>query len=89
VTEPYAIDMTVKAMTLVLWASLPAIGVATVVGVVVCLVQALTQIQDQTLPFGIKLIAVFLTLFFTVRWVGSEIVNFAIIIFDSFYKFGV
>jgi type III secretion protein S len=89
VTEAYAIDMTVKAMTLVLWASLPAIAVATVVGVVVCLVQALTQIQDQTLPFGIKLFAVFLTLFFTVRWVGSEIVNFSILIFDSFYKFGV
>ena len=61
-TEPYAIDMTVKAMTLVLWSSLPAIAVATVVGVAVSLVQALTQIQDQTLPFGIKLIAVFLAI---------------------------
>jgi len=89
VTEPYAIDMTVKAMTLVLWSSLPAIVVATVVGVAVSLIQALTQIQDQTLPFGIKLIAVFVTLFFTVRWVGSEIFNFAVMIFDSFYKFGI
>lgn len=87
-TEPYAIDMTVKAMTLVLWTSLPAIAVATVVGVLVSLVQALTQIQDQTLPFGIKLVAVFLALFLTVRWVGSEVLNFAILIFDSFYKFG-
>jgi type III secretion protein S len=81
--------MTVKAMTLVLWTSLPAIAVATVVGIAVCLVQALTQIQDQTLPFGIKLVAVFLALFLTVRWVGSEILNFTILIFDSFYKFGV
>ena len=87
-TEPYAIDMTVKAMTLVLWSSLPAIAVATVVGVAVSLVQALTQIQDQTLPFGIKLIAVFLALFFTVRWVGSEIFNFAVLIFDNFYRYG-
>jgi type III secretion protein S len=88
-TESYAIDMTVKAMSLVLWTSLPAIAVATVVGVGVCLVQALTQIQDQTLPFGIKLVAVFIALLLTVRWVGSEILNFAILIFDSFYKFGV
>ena len=87
-TEPYAIDMTVKAMTLVLWSSLPAIAVATVVGVAVSLVQALTQIQDQTLPFGIKLIAVFLALFFTVRWVGSEIFNFAVLVFDNFYRYG-
>ncbi|MDB5104450.1 MAG: bscS [Fibrobacteres bacterium] len=87
-TEGYTIDMTVKAMTLVLWASMPAIAVATVVGVAVSLIQALTQIQDQTLPFGIKLVAVFLTLFFTVRWVGSEIFNFAVLIFDGFYRFG-
>ena len=86
--EAYAVDMTEKAMMLVLWTSMPAIIVATVVGVAVCLLQALTQIQDQTLPFGIKLIAVILTLFITVRWVGGEILNFTIMIFDSFYKFG-
>lgn len=87
-TETYAMDMTIKAMALILWMSMPAILVATVVGVVVCLVQALTQIQDQTLPFGIKLVAVFVTLILTVRWVGGEILNFSILIFDSFYKFG-
>lgn len=85
--ESYAIDMTVKAMTLVLWTSMPAILVATVVGVLVSLVQALTQVQDQTLPFGIKLVAVFLTLFLTVRWMGSEIFNFSVLLFDSFHRF--
>jgi type III secretion protein S len=86
-TESYVVEMTSKAMLLVLWTSLPVIVVATVVGVLVSLVQALTQIQDQTLPFGIKLVAVFITLLITIRWVGSEIFNFAMILFDSFKRF--
>jgi type III secretion protein S len=86
--ESFAMDLTVKALALILWTSMPVILVATVVGVAVSLVQALTQIQDQTLPFGIKLVAVFLALLLTIRWVGSEILNFSILIFDSFYKFG-
>lgn len=87
-SEPMVIDMTVKAMTLVLWSSLPVILVATLVGVAVSMVQALTQIQDQTLPFGIKLVAVFLTLFLTVRWMGSEMYNFTVLIFESFATLG-
>lgn len=86
--ESYAMDMTMKAMSLILWTSMPIILVATVVGVAVTLVQALTQIQDQTLPFGIKLVAVFFAIFLTIRWMGSEILNFTVLIFDSFYKFG-
>lgn len=85
--EAYAIDMTVKSLSLVLWTSVPIIAVATLVGVGVSLIQALTQIQDQTLPFGIKLVAVFVALFFTVRWMGSEIFNFTVMIFDSFNSF--
>ncbi len=86
-TESYVVEMTSKAMLLVLWTSMPVIVVATVVGVLVSLVQALTQIQDQTLPFGIKLVAVFITLLITIRWVGSEIFNFAMLLFDNFKRF--
>jgi type III secretion protein S len=67
---------------LVLLLSLPAIIVASVVGLLVSLVQALTQIQEQTLSFAIKLIAVIATLIFTARWVGSEILTYAANIFD-------
>ncbi|AGT08875.1 type III secretion system export apparatus subunit SctS [Paracoccus aminophilus] len=46
------------ALILVLQLSLPVIIVATAVGLVVGLVQTLTQIQDQTLPHAVKLLAV-------------------------------
>ncbi len=74
----------IQAMLLVLWLSLPPIVVASVVGIIFSLIQALTQIQEQTLSFGVKLIAVGLTLYLTARWVGGEIFNFAQMLFDGF-----
>ncbi|RYX93966.1 MAG: EscS/YscS/HrcS family type III secretion system export apparatus protein [Comamonadaceae bacterium] len=74
----------VKALLLVLWLSLPPILVASVVGTLFSLFQALTQIQEQTLSFAIKLIAVGITLFLTARWVGGEIYNYTVSLFDAF-----
>ena len=74
----------IQALMLVLWLSLPPIVVASVVGILFSLIQALTQIQEQTLSFGVKLIAVGLTLYLTARWVGGEIFNFTQMLFDGF-----
>lgn len=74
----------IHALLLVLWLSLPPIVVASVVGILFSLVQALTQIQEQTLSFGVKLIAVGLTLYFTARWVGGEIYHYTQMLFDGF-----
>jgi type III secretion protein S len=74
----------IKAMMLVLWLSLPPIMVASLVGILFSLVQALTQIQEQTLSFGVKLVAVGLTLYLTARWIGGEIYNYTLMLFDTF-----
>ena len=71
-----------QALYLVLWLSLPPIVVGSIVGTLFSLFQALTQIQEQTLSFGVKLIAVSLTLLLTARWVGGELFNFTLQIFD-------
>jgi type III secretion protein S len=75
-----------KGMLLVLLLSLPAIVVAVVVGVLVSLLQALTQIQEQTLPFAIKLVAVGITLFMTLRWIGTELYLYTMNLFDLIGK---
>lgn len=72
------------AVVLVLLLSLPPILVATVVGVIVSLVQALTQIQEQTLPFAIKLIAVVVVMVATAPWLGSQLSEYTIRIMDEF-----
>ena len=57
------VDLITQAFYLVLMLSMPPIIVASVVGVLFSLFQAITQLQEQTLSFAIKLIAVCLTLF--------------------------
>ena len=74
----------VQALLLVLILSLPPIVVASIVGILFSLIQALTQIQEQTLSFGVKLVAVGLTLYLTARWMGGEIFNYTVLIFEKF-----
>ena len=64
-----------QGMLLVVVLSAPPLIVAVVVGVLTSLVQALMQVQDQTLPFGIKLVAVGVTLALTGRWIGVELIQ--------------
>jgi len=76
--------LTSRALVLVLMLSGPPIVVASVVGVAVSLLQALTQIQEQTLSFAIKLVAVVLTIFATASWLGGMIFEYSVVIFDTF-----
>ncbi|EPJ94367.1 MULTISPECIES: type III secretion system export apparatus subunit SctS [Pseudomonas] len=71
-----------QGMLLVVVLSAPPLIVAVVVGVLTSLIQALMQIQDQTLPFGIKLVAVGITLALTGRWIGVELIQLTSLTFD-------
>ncbi|SCZ43047.1 MULTISPECIES: type III secretion system export apparatus subunit SctS [unclassified Pseudomonas] len=70
-----ALTLFKEGMLLVVLLSAPPLIVAVIVGVLTSLVQVLMQIQDQTLPFGIKLVAVGLTLLVTGRWIGVELLG--------------
>lgn len=70
-----ALTLFKEGMLLVVLLSAPPLIVAVIVGVLTSLVQALMQIQDQTLPFGIKLVAVGVTLLVTGRWIGVELLG--------------
>lgn len=72
------------ALMTVLLLSAPALLVAIVVGFGVGLVQALTQIQDQTLPQAIKLVAVMLVLLILGPLLASQVVNLAGQMLDNF-----
>lgn len=71
-----------QGMLLVVVLSAPPLIVAVVVGVMTSLVQALMQVQDQTLPFGIKLVAVGITLIMTGRLIGVELIQLINLTFD-------
>jgi flagellar biosynthesis protein FliQ len=54
----------------------PVAGVALVVGLLVSIFQATTQIQEQTLAFVPKIVAVFLTILFFGSWMLNFVVDF-------------
>jgi type III secretion protein S len=85
--DPILTDLTYKALILILILSLPPIITAAVVGIVVSLIQAVTQVQDQTIAFAFKLIAVIITLILTVRWLGGQILVYSLNIFDGIPTF--
>jgi len=64
------------ALLLVFWLSLPVLVVATAVGLMVGLFQSITQIQDQTLPYSVKIIGVALVLMIAIPWGNSEVARF-------------
>jgi type III secretion protein S len=74
---------TTKAMLLVLILSLPPLLIAALVGLVFGVFQATTQIQEQTLSFAFKLIAVIATIVLVSRWGGSQLFFYARDLVDS------
>ncbi|KKB62060.1 hypothetical protein WM40_19345 [Robbsia andropogonis] len=66
-----------KALILVLLVSSPAILVATIVGLGIGLFQTVTQLQEQTLSFGVKLIAVLACLLLLEHWMATIVMGFA------------
>ena len=72
-----------EALLLVLLISAGPMLVSVLVGLVVSLFQATTQIQEQTLTYVPKLVAVFLTLAIAGPWMLSQAVRFAAMILDS------
>jgi type III secretion HrpO family protein len=83
-SESLVLSVTSKALILVLVLSMPPILVATFVGLFISLIQALTQIQEQTLGFAVKLIFVIMVLSLTTYWIGGEILEFSNYLFNDF-----
>ena len=75
-------DYAIKALYLSLLLSLPAIVVAAVVGTLFAILQAVTQIQEQTLSYVVKLVATFATLVLTLRWMSGEVYQYSRVLFD-------
>jgi type III secretion protein S len=79
-------QLSYQALLMILILSGPPILISMAVGLFVAILQAATQIQEQTLSFTVKLIAVIFTLILLGGWLGSQIVQFTNTIFNNFYK---
>ena len=68
-------------LLLVLLLSAGPVAVATLVGLLIGLFQTVTQLQEQTLPFGAKMLAVVLTVLVLLGWMSRMLIDFGILVF--------
>ncbi len=81
-------SLSYQALFLVLILSGPPILISTALGLMVAIFQAATQIQEQTLSFTVKLVAVVLTVVFMGGWLGGQLMQFANTILLNIPKWG-
>lgn len=81
--ESEIISVSNQALMLVLSASLPAILAAAIAGLLISLLQALTQVQDQGLPTAVKFFAVIAVLFLTYIGTANDFLAFGDAMFEK------
>jgi flagellar biosynthetic protein FliQ len=77
------VDLARRAMMMALALGGPLLLVALVVGLLISVLQAVTQIQEQTLAFVPKLVAVGLVFLIGLPWMLQMAVNFTAELFRS------
>lgn len=81
-------DIIRHAFLVILYLSGPALIVAAVVGVLVGILQSVTQIQDQSISYAIKMVAVAVTLLLCAGWIEHSLVDLLDRIFDEMPTIG-
>jgi flagellar biosynthesis protein FliQ len=83
VTPQQVIDLGQRAVQVILFLSAPVLLTGMIVGLAVSLFQAVTSIQEATLTFVPKLVAVFVALLFCMPWMMDLMVRFSVELFSS------
>jgi type III secretion protein S len=78
------IQLTKEALWLVMLLSAPPIFAASIVGLLIAFLQAATQLQEQTLAYSFKFVAIIITLFLTASILGGTLYHFSDRIFTQF-----
>ena len=86
-TPDFAINVCQKAVETVLLVAAPSLLTGMIVGLLISIFQAATQINEQTLSFIPKIVAVFLTMLIFGPWIIRIMTSFTPGIFDSIATF--
>ena len=79
-----AIDLVRTALLQALILAVPILGAGLIVGLLISLFQAVTQIQEQTLTFVPKIIVMILVAVLLLGWISIQMSDFAVEMFTGF-----
>lgn len=75
------------AIRTVLFCAMPMLVISLVVGLIVSIIQTVTQIQEATLAFVPKIVAVFLSLLIFGPWILNQLMDFTMSIYSNIGAF--
>ncbi|EIM62577.1 flagellar biosynthesis protein FliQ [Desulfobacter postgatei] len=75
-TPEFVIEFAKQAIILTILLSLPMLGLGLIAGLIISVFQAVTQIQEMTLTFVPKILAVFIGLLFAAPWMMEKLISF-------------
>ena len=74
--QTQAVDLARQAITLLLVVSAPVLLAGMCVGLIISILQAVTQVQEQTLSFVPKIVAMLLAAVAIAPWAGTKVLEF-------------
>lgn len=86
-TQETVVNIAVDALYTIIIVSAPILLVSLIVGLLVSIFQTATSIQEQTLTFVPKIIAVFVTLMICGDWMLTKMTEFMTNLYASFQTF--
>jgi flagellar biosynthetic protein FliQ len=88
VTDVLIIKLLREALMVLMIVSAPLLGVGMLVGLVISIFQTTTSIQEQTLTFVPKIVAIFVTFILLAAWIIHTLVNYTKNLFLMISKIG-
>ena len=86
--EAVVLGLMKEALTISLLVGAPILGVTLVVGIVVSIIQAVTQVNEMTLTFVPKLIGVFVAMLIFGPWMMGTLLDFSAGLFANMANYG-
>lgn len=86
--EAVVLGLAKEALIVALEISAPILGASLVIGIVVSLIQAVTQVNETTLTFVPKLIGVFVAMLIFGPWMMETLLSFSAGLFANMASYG-
>ena len=87
-TELVVVKVLRDSLSAVLLVAAPILGVGTIVGLIVSIIQTTTSVQEQTLTFVPKMVAIFLTIMIFASWIIRTLVTYTFEVFNMIGRTG-
>lgn len=86
-TVDTVVDIARETLWLIVKVSAPMLGVSLIVGLIISIFQTITSINEQTLTFLPKLLAIFMVLVLAGSWILSSLSSYTTELYSNFARF--